>query len=102
MPCYPLGFYLTSYTVWAELPEAQGRLDTSQQGHYIQVFDPAPAEAINCISRVEADMGDSGLGRGWVGSSLWPAPCSCGGQTPTLPCAPPGESSCSPLALGSR
>lgn len=93
-PCHPLGFYLTSYTVWAELPEAQRRLDTSQQSHYVQVFDPASVEATNCISSVVTDVGDSGSRRRWVGSSLWPSLCS--GQIPTLPCAPPGESGCSP------
>lgn len=95
-PCHPLGSYLTSYTVRAELPEAQGRLDASQQSHYIQVFDSAPAEATSCISSVVADIGDSGSCRGWVGSSLWPDPCSCGEQIPTLPYVSLRESSCSP------
>lgn len=58
VPTHPplLGSYLTSYTVWAELPEAQGRLDSSQQSHHVQVFDPAPAEATSCISSVVADQ----------------------------------------------
>lgn len=56
-PHHLLGSYLTRYTVWTELPKAQGRLDTSQQSHHIQVFDSAPAEATNYISSVEADTG---------------------------------------------
>lgn len=53
-PSRLLGSYLTSYTVRAELPKAQGRLDTSQQGHHIQVLNPAPAEETRCVSRVVA------------------------------------------------
>ena len=35
--------YLTCYPVGAELPEAQRGLDPPQQGHHVQVLDPAPA-----------------------------------------------------------
>ena len=35
--------YLTRYPVGAELPEAQRGLDPPQQGHHVQVLDPAPA-----------------------------------------------------------
>lgn len=69
VPMHPplLGSYLTSYTVRAELPEAQGRLDTSQQRHHVQVFDPAPAEATSCISSVVADKGGQWFGEGLGG-----------------------------------
>lgn len=66
--CHLSSSYLTSYTVWAELPKAQGRLNASQQGHHIQVLDSAPEEPINCISKVVADVRHNHWGR--VGSSL--------------------------------